>query len=62
MTASNLQPDVNASLAGHPFIVVCSWCTSRSELIALGRQYPGMVSHSMCPDCTVRFEAAAGRS
>jgi hypothetical protein len=36
----------------------CAWHTPLAELIALSRQYPGQVSHIICPECSVRFEQA----
>ena len=37
-------------------IRVCAWHTSQADLDTLNRQYPGAVSHGMCPDCRARFE------
>jgi hypothetical protein len=49
-------------------IVVCAYCVPRPRLEAINREYPGQVSHGMCPKCFVRqhqeleaFEAARRR-
>jgi len=39
------------------FVVACSWCCTRAQLVALNRAYPGTVSHSMCPACAIRLNA-----
>ena len=35
---------------------VCAWHTSPLELAALNRQYPGQISHGLCPECRTRLE------
>jgi len=35
---------------------VCAWHTSDADLLALNRQYPGAVSHTMCEACALKFE------
>ena len=39
------------------FVVACSWCCTRAQLVALNRAYPGTVSHAMCPACAIRLDA-----
>lgn len=50
---------INAHVDGQPLVVVCSWHTSPAELLALGRQFPGQVSHALCESCAAKFEAGA---
>jgi hypothetical protein len=40
---------------------VCAWHTSPADLDTLNRQYPGAVSHGMCPECQTRFEQEGAR-
>lgn len=49
---------VNAHVEGRALVIVCSWHTPLQELLALGRQYPGQVSHALCESCAARFEQA----
>lgn len=56
-----LSPDVlnyaAILLAGLPpptpttFLLLCSWCTPRTILDHLNRQYPGQISHGLCAAC-----------
>lgn len=36
-------------------VIVCAWHTPTIELEAIARQFPGQVSHVMCPRCVVKF-------
>jgi len=40
----------------HPLVQACSWCTTVAELVALGRRFPGRVSHSLCETCAAKFD------
>lgn len=40
-------------------ILVCAWCCTRPQLVALNRAYPGIVSHALCPACEARMNAEA---
>jgi len=39
-----------------PIVQACSWCTTVAELVALGRRFPGRVSHSLCETCAAKFD------
>jgi len=39
-----------------PMVQACSWCTTVAELVALGRRFPGRVSHSLCETCAAKFD------
>jgi hypothetical protein len=39
-----------------PMVQACSWCTTVAELVALGRRFPGRVSHSLCDTCAAKFD------
>jgi hypothetical protein len=34
---------------------VCAWHVPPAELDAMNRQYPGQVSHGLCPVCAARL-------
>ena len=47
----------DGTLDTQPMVQVCSWCTTVPELVALGRRYPGRVSHSLCERCAAKFDS-----
>lgn len=52
-----LNPAVAVEASG--LVLACSWCVPRPRLLELNRQYPGTVSHSLCPSCATRLESEA---
>jgi hypothetical protein len=37
-------------------LLVCAWHTSRADLDALSRRYPGQITHGLCPACAAQLE------
>ena len=46
----------DGSVDTSPLVLACSWCTTVAELVALGRRFPGRVSHSLCETCAAKFD------
>jgi len=46
----------DGSVDRSPLVQACSWCTTVTELVALGRRFPGRVSHSLCESCAAKFD------
>lgn len=43
--------------ASRPILfTVCAWHTPKAELDALSKQYPGQISHGLCPACALLME------
>lgn len=49
----------NGRIEVKPIVLVCAWHTSVEALVKLQRQFPGQVSHALCPACAEKFEAVA---